>query len=132
MSINSPFFGWLTAFATICACLGVLWKWVIGPHVHRFIEENIVKPITKIEHYTTVNGDKDAKNPTMRDDLGSVKAHLIKQDDDMADLKTLIDDHLTVSDGDRLQLARNTAAIAHSTKSQDERIAALEAKFTQP
>lgn len=111
MNLNSPFFAWLTLFATGSAVVGILWKWIVGPHVHRFIEDNIVKPLAKIEHYTTVNGNKDAAKPTLRDDLGAIKDHLAKQDADIAEIKAAFADHLTVADGDRVMLSRNTADI---------------------
>lgn len=54
---------------------------------YRWADKHIVQPLQSVHRFTTVNGNADPENPTLRDDLSSVKKHLDRQDADIAELK---------------------------------------------
>lgn len=79
---------WIGDFIAVAALLGLTWRFLIQPHLLRWIEEHVVAPLAKVEHMTTQNGG--ANDPeTIRDwqhkadqRFDRIEAHLRKQDAD--------------------------------------------------
>ena len=47
--------------------------------LYHWFNKKVLGPLEKVEHFATVNGNADPKNPTLRDDLSTLKTGMEAQ-----------------------------------------------------
>ena len=85
MNPASPAFQWLADFIGIVGLAGLCWRFVVRPHLVKFLQDTVVGPLNKVQHTLTQNGGTN-NPPTIPDRFHEVFGRLDSQDE-LAELR---------------------------------------------